>query len=1044
MTIPLTTIELLSQRSDWIRALARRLVDDRELADDVAQEASLEALKSSAAARHVGPAWLAGVVRNVAKNLRRKARVRGARELQVAVQRTDRSAADSAAFVEQQRLLADAVLALDPPFRDVVLLRFFEARPQREIAAALEVPVATVNSRLTRALAKLRAQLDRVHDGDRRAWVTALAPIALAPRTAGVATLGVVTMKKQLALVVGLFVLLGVGAGLFGWFPFAGSGDAEPIEPSGGPVATSVVPEPDPSVRPSPEPGLRREPNPAPSESRPRVRVIAARTRKPIPSADVRRMGERTRGQALDRTVLLRRASPMERVFAVSPRVALDANASFALPADGTNFAFVARAGDRKGQLLLHARDVDKAGHVLELWPIQTARVTVRDASARPLAAVPVALRLRTRSLRAVPIAILDTGRDGRVDLEWYESLANLGHTTGTLEAALAFPNRDDVHTELVAEADRVQDIEWTCPPAGKVRVVVDTVRGPAPDGLLVHLGLGEMQGPVGFGTFVMETKRGVAEFWPVGIGMKLEATTWWRRMTQLFTTRGDGPSRVGETSTWHLMMTGELRSITGRVVGVSGRPLAGQEFFVQIKFEEQLHPRLSVETDAKGRFSCEDVLEARPGAVLEVTDPKRLGVKVTVPIPVRNSEGPIDVGDVRFANAGPTASGIVVDEDGEPVPGVWVEFLVKSDIVSTGWRRARMRSVKTDAGGRFELFDEAPKSELWITVKRTGPWRHEPQRWVPGERGTRLVLHRAGALAGKLKASTDVPLDRIDLELWPEKLGPIDLDVTRGWVGAAVSNKGAFEFSALEPGIHTLAVFLVGRNLLTKVAGIRVGKGTTTRDPRLDPLDLTELVRAIRLRVRNEGGATVRASVFALLGKRSRHLGWSDRELLLPKREELRTVVVQAEGYFPVDLGPVAGQRDVVVRAGIAATVRVLPVPHLEEPYSLRVSLVPSTPQQPGPRGRSGRSFSRRGTSPDHASVDANGVANLHVLAPGEYRLRFVVRRLERGYLDEVDVTPERTPVVRITEHGSNRADAVLDQATVNRALDELRKKRR
>ena len=83
------------------------------------------------------------------------------------------SAAETAAFVEQQRLLADAVLGLDEPFRDVVLLRFYEDKPQREIAKLLQVPVATVNSRLTRALSRLRARLDGQHGGDRSAWVAA-------------------------------------------------------------------------------------------------------------------------------------------------------------------------------------------------------------------------------------------------------------------------------------------------------------------------------------------------------------------------------------------------------------------------------------------------------------------------------------------------------------------------------------------------------------------------------------------------------------------------------------------------------------------------------------------------------------------------------------------------------------------------------------------------------------------------------------------------------------------------------------------------------
>ena len=69
-----------------------------------------------------------------------------------------------------------AVLTLAEPYRATVLLRFFEGLPPRLIAARLGVPVATVHSRLQRALAQLRHQLDHDFAG-RPQWLAAFAPI---------------------------------------------------------------------------------------------------------------------------------------------------------------------------------------------------------------------------------------------------------------------------------------------------------------------------------------------------------------------------------------------------------------------------------------------------------------------------------------------------------------------------------------------------------------------------------------------------------------------------------------------------------------------------------------------------------------------------------------------------------------------------------------------------------------------------------------------------------------------------------------------------
>lgn len=178
MTTPSPTpSEALLSEHRWVRALAHRLVRDAALADDLAQETCLRALESPPASESPR-AWLAGVLRNVARQWRRAGGRRAQREELSARPEAEGSAADALVRMAVQQELVRAVLALEEPYRSVVVLRFYEDLPPRAIARREGVPVATVKTRLARGLAMLRARLDREHGGDGRSWAVALLPLA--------------------------------------------------------------------------------------------------------------------------------------------------------------------------------------------------------------------------------------------------------------------------------------------------------------------------------------------------------------------------------------------------------------------------------------------------------------------------------------------------------------------------------------------------------------------------------------------------------------------------------------------------------------------------------------------------------------------------------------------------------------------------------------------------------------------------------------------------------------------------------------------------
>ena len=160
----------------WLRRLARSLVRDTHRADDAVQETLATTLGERG--RRSPRAWLAKVLRN---ELRQDSRARSRRAFHE--QRAARGGSAPSAHevnerLELQRRLLAAVSALEEPYRATLVARFFDELPPRAIARRDGVPVRTVNTRLERGLAKLRARLDGEYGGGRTEWLQALAPFA--------------------------------------------------------------------------------------------------------------------------------------------------------------------------------------------------------------------------------------------------------------------------------------------------------------------------------------------------------------------------------------------------------------------------------------------------------------------------------------------------------------------------------------------------------------------------------------------------------------------------------------------------------------------------------------------------------------------------------------------------------------------------------------------------------------------------------------------------------------------------------------------------
>lgn len=262
---------LLLEQVSWMRRLARALVADRDLADDLVQETCVAALER--APRETGNlrAWLGEVMRNA---LRQHSRARGrrlAREVSAARPEALEPADKLVERVLLQRELVNAVLELDEPYRSTLLLRFFEELPPREIARRTETPLATVNSRLQRALARLRERLDEKNN----AWALLFLPWVQGIDPLAPPALLTLLMNTKLILAAGAVAL---ATGVLVWWnatptadrPRAAEREAlAPVEPRATPSDVSVVErlparEPQPALLKS-GPAPKSEPAPAPA-----------------------------------------------------------------------------------------------------------------------------------------------------------------------------------------------------------------------------------------------------------------------------------------------------------------------------------------------------------------------------------------------------------------------------------------------------------------------------------------------------------------------------------------------------------------------------------------------------------------------------------------------------------------------------------------------------------------------------------------------------------------------------------------------------------
>jgi len=150
--------QIVLAQQGFLAELVFRQTGDRHATEDLVQETFLRAYKALARydERYRLSTWLARIALNVARDHGRRREVAERAVTRLPGAEGSHDPADLVARRETSAHVDHALSSLPAEQREVIVLAMWGGLSQREVAAALELPLGTVKSRQRTALGKLR------------------------------------------------------------------------------------------------------------------------------------------------------------------------------------------------------------------------------------------------------------------------------------------------------------------------------------------------------------------------------------------------------------------------------------------------------------------------------------------------------------------------------------------------------------------------------------------------------------------------------------------------------------------------------------------------------------------------------------------------------------------------------------------------------------------------------------------------------------------------------------------------------------------------
>jgi RNA polymerase sigma-70 factor (ECF subfamily) len=697
-------LDVLLTHAEFVRAAARGVLGGDGEVEDVVQETWLRALGQQPRDPGALRGWLRRVARNLAIDVRRRGARRTKREQVAARPEALPVVEDLLEREEARRRLVSALLALEAPSRDALLLRYYEGLSVPDVARRLDVPVETARTRLRRGLERLRSRLGGTTDGRAGAWSLGLVPWAVDRGSAALA--GGVAMKK-LGTAALLVVLIGGGAGLAlhtlrERTPDAGQGAVLEVASGGAGGAATKGAGPTLLGSPAPQAAL---PAPVDLEGADRdldvFGVVVDGTGQPVPGASLQVVRHPWRRGVICapgcwsvETAGPATLSAVDGTFSMR----LTRGARFDLRVAARGFATLDRRGCLAGQRL---RIVMTPGAT---WVLE---LSAEDQS--PLAGTRVHLRGGAHAERSFERdAVADA--DGRVRVEGLPGPARMFATVEPARLGMLYS-----WVQLPADGEHVTRL--TLPLGRTITGRVTTAETGAPIG----------DASVAIGWWRAREVRTDAEG-------RYTLTGWHARqgadeLSVSAPGRGTVKVVVAERSTVDVALALGDR-VVGRVLAPGGRPL-GRTSVALVPGGPGAgsvngDTAQVVETGTDGRFAFEGVRRDQDHAVVVLAP--GFGRTLLDLAPHPSEPGTVDVGDITLS-AGQAIEGRVLDASGAPLPDMQVELLganadrrrhIGTDATTEAAFYGQTEDARSDDLGRFRFVDLAP-GRYRITLRQEG-----------------------------------------------------------------------------------------------------------------------------------------------------------------------------------------------------------------------------------------------------------------------------------------------------------------------------------
>ena len=529
---------------------------------------------------------------------------------------------------------------------------------------------------------------------------------------------------------------------------------------------------------------------------------------------------------------------------------------------------------------------------VLRLYPNESIRVFVSNASGAPLAGIPIGLHYRLGPDTSEILTVSVSGPDG-----WGE-IDRLQHHTRYF-----WPHEEElaiVPMALLAQRPSVrieppdypESVELALPDTGGVHIRMVDERGePFLGQATVSLGLDPGLPAAGSpdpeprpaqllrdrGLALQAHAEGGSVHFPfVGLGLDVLLLVEPRDGTQAVVERFSGPRKQGEEVELTVRMnSSRARSLVMRLRNEEGDVLADEPIQAWLRSSGRFHQSWLERSGPAGELRL-SLNELPPDPLTYSFQIVHYGRANEEPAQMQRSvQGPLaqrdlDWGEVVLARAPLLVAGFVVDTLGQPVADahVRVQYPIEQPW-GTRWTSGVGWESSADVNGAFAVYGTTEAETLRIEVKHPdfAQLEHEAR---PQMRDLTLVLEGGGRIAGSLLLEEGWVADLMTVRMRHQDSGHELLETPE--------HSGRFERASLAAGVYDVDIYLdTEPEVAVHVPGVRVVPGETSRDPRLQGVDFRERMRLVELDVRDSLGQPVEE--FYVIRRRPTDSKWFDEQ---------------------------------------------------------------------------------------------------------------------------------------------------------------------